>query len=103
MQTLPTTIAEAATYMLTQLDDSQKAELRALPQESLIMCHFGLAMRIRNELKLCEPNHPLATGELFFDADDGSMAIVPQLIELKLIELKRSDFHLRTFTFTDLT
>ena len=60
MPNQPTTIAEAATYMLTQLDDSQKAELRALPQESLIMCYFGLTMRVRNELKLWDPNHPLA-------------------------------------------
>ena len=87
MQTLPTTIAEAATYMLTQLDDSQKAELRALPQESLIMCHFRLAMRIRNELKLWEPNHPLAQGKLFFDADDCSKAIVKVMWK----KLQRSD------------
>jgi ribonuclease HI len=76
MQTLPTTIAEAATYMLAQLDEAQTAKLRAMSDSELIMCHFGLGMRIRNELKLWESNHPLANGEMFFDADSCSMAIV---------------------------
>ena len=76
MTSQPTTLEEAATYMLAQLDEAQTAKLRAMSQSDLIMCHFGLAMRIRNTLKLWESNHPLANGEMFFDADSCSMAIV---------------------------
>ena len=76
MQTLPTTIAEAATYMLTQLDDSQKAELREMPEDALWQCHFGLDMGIRNTLKLWDSKHPIHGGKFFCDADDCSMEIV---------------------------
>ena len=77
----PTTLEEAATHMLTQLDEAQTVELRAMSNDDLIMCHFGLGRWIRNTLKLWEPNHPLANGEMFFDADSCSTAIVELMWE----------------------
>ena len=50
-----------------------------LDEQGFICCYCCQRINDRTshyELKLWEPNHPLAQGKLFFDADDCSKAIV---------------------------
>lgn len=73
---------EAVPRLLEILGPEPKKELRELKADDLILCHFGLAMYVRNEFGLWNDNKELmlSSGYLF-DADGCSNEIVKRAWE----------------------
>ena len=59
MNVKPTTIAEAVDQLQTWLTPEQLSAFAAQSEENLTDYHFGLGMRIRNDLGLWDPSLPL--------------------------------------------
>jgi hypothetical protein len=73
---LPTTIDAAVRLMLATVPEDEQAKIAAMPEDELIMLHFGLGQWIRNHLGLWHGNAALlrATGES--NPDDASGVII---------------------------
>jgi hypothetical protein len=89
----PTTVEEAVDRLLERMPKADKEELRAMPEEELILLHFGMAMSVRNRFGLWAGNEALladcaATNArkngmelswVWIDPDDASMVIIEAL------------------------
>jgi hypothetical protein len=75
---LPSTIDEAAAYLLDSMSDADKTRLKNMPKDDLIGLHFGLGMYIRNQLGLWGKNEKMMASEksYYFDPDSISMMII---------------------------
>jgi hypothetical protein len=73
---LPTTVEAAVRILQSMIPDAEKAEIAAMPEDELIMLHFGLGLWIRNAFGLWKEDSTLlqATGEP--DPDDAALAII---------------------------
>jgi hypothetical protein len=77
----PLTVEEAVEHLLPEMSDEDKRALRELPEDDLIVTHFGLGMYIRNKLGLWDKNSELmeACGVFVPDPDRASSVIIQAL------------------------
>ncbi len=72
----PKTVDEAVTRLLAEMNDAEKAELRATKKEELIMYHMGWGVAIRNEFGLWKGNTELMADCHKQHPDDASGVII---------------------------
>lgn len=79
----PQTVDQAVDLLLTELNDEDKAAIRAMSKSDLIDLHFSLGMHIRNAFGLWQGNEALlrscrgAGG--YIHPDDAGMVIIEAL------------------------
>jgi hypothetical protein len=72
----PKTVDEAVARVLTELDETQKAQVRDTKEQDLISFHYSLGLMIRNEFGLRKGNKSLKADCHADDPDDASFVIV---------------------------
>jgi len=74
----PKTVDEAVDLLVVHMSEEEKAELRGMSKEGLLMLHHELGVCIRNSFGLWEGNTELleSCGSAFMHADSASTAII---------------------------
>ena len=72
----PKTVDEAVEKLLTIHTDDEKEQIKASPEEDLVLLHFSLGRDIRNTFRLNNGNTVLLRNR---SADDVSMEIIEAL------------------------
>ena len=72
----PKTVSEAVNRLLVILADVEKEQIKALPQDDLVLLHFSLGKDIRNGFGLNDGNTALLGQR---SADDAAMKIIEGL------------------------
>lgn len=86
-QNWPTSVDEAVDRLLRETSEQDKATLRGMAKDGLIMLHLGWGMGIRNTFGLWGGNEALmescakVSGLAFMHPDDASMVIIEAVWE----------------------
>lgn len=86
---LPKTVPAAVEYVLERLSAKEKAALRDMKRDDLILTHHGLGAWIRHELGLWSGNYDLLLATDGGNPDDASQVIIQAMWE-KLQQQRRS-------------
>lgn len=73
---LPKTLDEAVDFLLRELNDENKADFKAMPEDDLIDLHLSLGQWIRNRFKLWNENWDLVEALGCFEPDSASEEII---------------------------
>ena len=74
----PKKINEAVNRLLVILTDTEKEQIKTLPEDDLVLLHFNLGTDIRNAFGLNDDNTALLSNR---SADDAAMKIIEELWE----------------------
>lgn len=75
-KTLPTNVEDAVYYILTQLDDENRAMLKAIPHQALTSLHHDYGPSIRNGLGLWGQNRALMNDPALKGMAPDSMSMI---------------------------
>ena len=80
----PRTKEDAVNYLLCTMPEAERAKMRVVPRDKLILYHHGFGERIRNRFRLHSETDLVkdcSQGRENEDADEASMAIIEALWE----------------------